>query len=63
VPDHLQGLSETLSDPAYATSVGLLQWALKENNLLYEGRRSGGGLALGGLFRRFGQFVRVLIPE
>lgn len=63
VPGHLQGLSETLSDPAYATSVGLLQWALRENSLLYEGKRSGASLALGGIFRRFGQFIRVLIPE
>ena len=63
VPRHLQGLSETLADPAYATSVGLLQWALKENGMIYGGQRSGSGLALGGWLRRVGDWMRVLMPE
>ena len=63
VPRHLQGLSETLDDPAYATSVGLLQWALKENGMLYAGHRSGPSFAFGGWLRRVGQWMRVLMPE
>ena len=63
VPRHLQGLSETLADPAYATSVGLLQWALRENGMIYGGQRSGSGLALGGWLRRVGDWMRVLMPE
>lgn len=63
LPQHLQGLSETLADPAYATSVGLLQWALKENKLLLGSQRSGPSLAVGGWLRRVGHFMRVLMPE
>ncbi|MGD0114669.1 MAG: cell division protein FtsA [Dehalococcoidia bacterium] len=63
VPRHLQGLSETLADPAYATSVGLLQWALKENGTLYGSQRPGPSLALNGLWRRVSQWMRVLMPE
>lgn len=63
VPRHLQGLSETLDDPAYATGVGLLQWALKENGMLYAAHRTGPGFAFGGWLRRVGQWMRVLMPE
>jgi cell division protein FtsA len=63
VPRHLQGLSETLADPAYATSVGLLQWALKENGMLYSSQRPGPSLAFGDLLRRMGKWIRVLMPE
>ncbi len=63
VPRHLQGLSETLTDPAFATSVGLLQWAVKENGLAYGGQRLGPSLAFGGLWRRVSQWMRVLMPE
>ena len=63
VPRHLQGLSETLADPAYATSVGLLQWALKENGILYASHRAGPSFAFGGWLRRVGQWMRVLMPE
>ncbi len=63
IPLHLQGLSETLADPAYATSVGLLQWALNENRLLYGSQRAGPSLAFGGWLRRVGQWMRVLMPE
>jgi len=63
LPQRLQGLSETLSDPAYSTSVGLLQWALKENKLLVGSQRTGPSLAVGGWLRRVGQFMKVLMPE
>lgn len=63
VPRHLQGLSETLADPAYATSVGLLQWALKENGAVYGSQRLGPSLAFSGLWRRVSQWMRVLMPE
>lgn len=63
MPRHLQGLSETLADPAYATSVGLLEWALKENRTLYAGQHTGAGVAFSGLLRRVGKFMRVLMPE
>ena len=62
-PSHLQGLSETLTDPSYATSVGLLQWALKENGMLYASHRSGPSFAFGGWLRRVGEWMRVLMPE
>ena len=34
-PQHLAGLSDLLQDPAYATSVGLLKWALKEQEIMF----------------------------
>jgi cell division protein FtsA len=33
-PDNLSGLTDTLSSPAYATSVGLLRWGMREDGAL-----------------------------
>ena len=35
VPSHINGITDTLCDPAYATSVGLLLWGAK-----YEGKQT-----------------------
>ncbi|MDD5082269.1 MAG: cell division protein FtsA [Dehalococcoidales bacterium] len=45
-PINMGGISESLRDPAYATSVGLLKWAAKHQE--GQGRRSGG---IGGIWR------------
>ena len=37
-PRHLAGLSDILQEPAYATSVGLLRWALKEREVVFRSR-------------------------
>ncbi len=63
-PRNLQGLSDTLADPAYAASVGLLQWASRESETAYRTQRprlSSSGV--GGLIRRLGNWARVLLPE
>lgn len=63
VPRNLQGLSDTLTDPAYATSVGLLQWAMIENAAMFSARRPRQPLPFSGLLRRVGSWARVLLPE
>jgi len=63
VPKNLQGLSDTLSDPAYATSVGLLQWAMIENAAMFSARRPRQPLPFSGWLRRVGSWARVLLPE
>ena len=61
-PRHLAGLSDILHDPAYATSVGLLQWALREREIMY--RSSAVSAApLGGLMRRVAHLMRVVLPQ
>ena len=61
-PRHLAGLSDILHDPAYATSVGLLQWTLREQEIMY--RSSAASAApLGGLMRRVAHLMRVVLPQ
>ena len=61
-PRHLAGLSDILHDPAYATSVGLLRWALKEQEIQF--RSSPMPVpALGGLFRKVAHLMRVILPQ
>jgi cell division protein FtsA len=61
-PRHLAGLSDILSDPAYATSVGLLRWSLKEQAIMF--RSAPGPIApLGGLLKRVAHLMRVVLPQ
>ncbi len=61
-PQHLAGLSDILQDPSYATSVGLLRWALKEQEILL--RSAPGPVApLGGLLRKVAHLMRVVLPQ
>jgi cell division protein FtsA len=61
-PRHLAGLSDILQDPAYATSVGLLRWALKEQEIMF--RSTAIPVApLGGLMRRVAHLMRVVLPQ
>ena len=61
-PKHLAGLSDILHDPAYATAVGLLRWALKEQEIMF--RASPLPVRpLGGLLRRAAHLVRVVLPQ
>jgi cell division protein FtsA len=61
-PRHLAGLSDILHDPAYSTSVGLLRWALKEQEIMF--RSSPAPVApLGGLLRKVAHFMRVMLPQ
>jgi cell division protein FtsA len=62
VPSGLVGLSDVLVNPAYATSVGLLQWAMRETeaNLNYYARPRP---AAGDWLKRLGGWVRALLPQ
>ncbi|MEX1021949.1 MAG: cell division protein FtsA [Dehalococcoidia bacterium] len=61
-PRHLAGLSDLLHDPAYATSVGLLRWALKEQEIMF--RSSPAPVpALGGIFKKVAHLMRVILPQ
>jgi len=63
LPRNIQGLTDTLMDPAYATSVGLLQWAVRESEAnLWYGRRAP-SLSFGSWWKRITAWARVLLPE
>jgi cell division protein FtsA len=63
IPRRMQGLTETLSNPAYAASVGLLQWAVREAEAGLPDRRQYASLPLGAWWRRLSQWVRVWLPQ
>jgi cell division protein FtsA len=63
MPRHLQGLTDTLMDPAYSTSVGLLQWAVNEAEASAWHHAPGRSLDLNSVWRRLGNWARVLLPE
>ena len=61
-PRNLLGLVDQLNSPAYATSIGLLRWAMSGHNIYRpHSSRINWGIRLGGL--RFGNFLRALLPE
>jgi cell division protein FtsA len=62
-PRNLQGLVDTLCDPAYAASVGVLQWAVREfeSGMWHAQQRS--FLVPGDLWQRLSRWARVLLPE
>jgi cell division protein FtsA len=62
-PVHIFGLVDELHDPAYAASVGLLQWAVGAGDLIPALRLVPGPSAFDGLFKRVGNWFRVLLPE
>lgn len=55
-PRNLQGLVDSLNSPAYATSVGLLRWAMSEHNVYRPGERQ----AEWG--KKITSFLRALLP-
>ena len=62
-PHHLAGLSDMLHDPAYATSVGLLRWAMKERAVITHTSPLLSGTSLGGLLRKVAHLMRVVLPQ
>jgi len=62
-PRNLHGLTDLLIDPAYATSVGLLQWAVNEAEASLWHRPGRPALDMGGMWRKVGSWARVLLPE
>jgi cell division protein FtsA len=57
-PHDLLGLVDTISTPAFATSVGLLKWGDRQGDALSRARRSGPSVG-----RRLGGFFRSLLPD
>ncbi len=62
-PRHLTGLSDLLHDPAYSTPVGLLRWALREQEILLRPAPRPASRSLTGLVRKVAQLVRVMLPQ
>ncbi|MGE0228615.1 MAG: cell division protein FtsA [Dehalococcoidia bacterium] len=62
-PRHLAGLSDLLNDPAYATSVGLLRWSLKEREIMLRSSPSVPTASVGGLLRKVANLMRVVLPQ
>jgi len=63
MPRNLHGLTDLLIDPAYATSVGLLQWAVNEAEASSWHRAPRASFDMAGIWRRVGAWARVLLPE
>jgi cell division protein FtsA len=63
MPRNLHGLTDLLIDPAYATSVGLLQWAVNEAEASSWHRAPRASLDISSIWRRVGNWARVLLPE
>ncbi len=62
-PRNLHGLTDLLLDPAYATGVGMLQWAMNEAEASAWHRTPRTSLDVGSIWRRVGNWARVLLPE
>ncbi|HAT43777.1 MAG TPA: cell division protein FtsA, partial [Ktedonobacter sp.] len=60
-PLGLHGLADSISRPAYATAVGLLQWALTHTSfLIEEDEPEDNGLM--SFASRFGRWLRAFLP-
>jgi cell division protein FtsA len=57
---NISGLTDTVSGPAYATAVGLLQWGLHQGSMYKGPRRTERG---GDLFQRFRDILRPFLPH
>jgi cell division protein FtsA len=55
-PNHLEGLVDVISSPAYATSVGLLLWGLREEVASRPSKEKKG------LHHRIGRWLRAFLP-
>lgn len=62
-PHHLAGLADLLTEPAYATSVGLLKWSLKEREIMLRSSPSVPTASFGGLLRKVANLMRVVLPQ
>ncbi len=67
IPRRIHGLADSINSPAYATSVGLLHWAIAENGHSNGfGRKMDiklPGIELGGVFAAAGKWLKTLIPK
>jgi cell division protein FtsA len=62
-PAHIFGLVDELHDPAFATAVGLLQWATGAQDVAPASSFKDGPRPFDSVFKRIGGWFRVLLPE
>ena len=62
-PRHLAGLSDLLHEPAYSTSVGLLRWALREQEIMLRPSARPASGSVASLLRKVAQLMRVVLPQ
>ena len=63
-PEKLTGIAESLRNPSYSTSVGLLRMGLEVEGAYYDDVPSGNGnIPGGGIGRVIGDFLRRLLPD
>jgi cell division protein FtsA len=63
VPRDLHGLTDLLTDPAYATGVGMLSWAMHEAEASSWHRAPSRSFDVSSVWKRVGNWARVLLPE
>jgi len=63
VPHNMHGLADAVANPACATSVGLLEWAIRDATPVSRPTLSRPSIHFGGLLRRFGDLARTVLPE
>ncbi|MBI4300852.1 MAG: cell division protein FtsA [Chloroflexi bacterium] len=62
-PKGIIGVTESLQNPAFATSVGLLLWGIKHGSAQRNGQKARNGLGMGGFYKRLALWVRELLPQ
>ena len=64
-PRGYSGLSDLIGTPAYATSIGLVEYALQSRDRVIESPLNGSGFDVqgGGIFRRIASLGRALMPQ
>jgi len=66
IPRGIHGLADSLNSPAYATSVGLLRWAVNEDGPISGGRRIDlkiPGMDISNVMSAAGKWIKTLIPK
>jgi len=63
IPSGVYGLVETISNPAYATSVGLLHWAMRDGGQYTHPAQVGPRMAMPEWMKGFRKLIRGFLPE
>jgi len=62
-PENLTGIADTLKNPSYSTSVGLLRLGLEMDTVVEPDNGNGIGLPVNGWSRRVSDFLRRFLPD
>jgi cell division protein FtsA len=62
-PKGFSGMSDLIGTPAFATSIGLVEYALRDDDAYYESTANGFDVTAGGLFKRLASMGRALMPQ